>query len=82
MCVGANLLDLNIPTEMHDGVKIAIAQMQETGIAIPAGELLLKTKDGFRVPVSSRHALVKPVVGPAELFCLDVDLTERKQMEE
>ena len=80
--VGANLLDLIIPPEMRDGVKAAIAQMLETGQAIPAGELLLKTKDGSAVPVFSSHALVKPVAGPAELFCLDIDLTERKRMEE
>lgn len=34
------------------------------------------------VPVFSIHALVKPVGGPTELFCLDIDLTERRQMED
>ena len=80
--MGRNLLDLIIPPEMHDGVKAAMAEMIETGQPIPAGELLLKAKDGSVVPVFSSHALVKPVRGPTELFCLDIDLTERKQMEE
>ena len=80
--LGHNLLDLIIPPEMHDGVKAAMAEMIETGQPIPAGELPLKAKDGSVVPVFSSHALVKPVGGPPELFCLDIDLTERKQMEE
>ena len=80
--IGANLLELIIPVEMHDGVRAAMAQMQETGEAIPAGEMLFKAKDGSTVPVFSSHALVKPAGGPTELFCLEVDLTERKQMEE
>jgi len=80
--LGAKLLDLIIPPELHEGVKAAMARMLETGQAIPAGELLLKAKDGSRVSVFSSHALVKPPGGPAELFCLDIDLTERKQMEE
>ena len=80
--MGNNLLDLIIPPKMHDGMKAAMAEMLEKGQAIPAGELLLKAKDGSLVPVFSSFALVQPVGGPAELFCLDIDLTERKKMED
>jgi len=80
--LGGNLLDLIIPPEMCEGVKGAIRQMIETGEPIPAGELLLRRKDGSRVPVFSSHALVNPVGRQPELFCLDIDLTERKQAEE
>jgi PAS domain S-box-containing protein len=80
--LGANLLDLIIPEEMKEGVSGAIQQMNESGEAIPAGELLLKRKDGSRVPVFSSHALLKPIDRQPEFFCLDIDLTERKCAEE
>ncbi len=78
---GANLLDLIIPPEMHEAVKGAMQQMIKTGEPIPAGELILKRKDGSRIPVLSSHALVHPFNRPSELFCLDIDLTDRKQAE-
>ncbi|MEI6828100.1 MAG: PAS domain S-box protein [Desulfuromonadales bacterium] len=77
----SNLLDLIIPTEMREGVAGAMQQMIETGEPIPAGELLLKRKDGSRVPVFSSHALLTPIARQPELFCLDIDLTELKKME-
>ncbi len=79
---GANLLDLIIPPEMHAGVTGAMQQMIETGEPIPAGELVLTRKNGSRVPVFSSHALVNPIGRKTELFCLDIDLTERKRAEE
>ena len=80
--LGANLLDLIIPAEMREGVAGAMQQMIESDEAIPAGELLLQRKDGSRVPVFSSHALLKPMGRQPELFCLDIDLTERKSAEE
>ena len=79
--LGANLLDLIIPQEMREGVTAAMQQMISTGISIPAGELLLKRKDNSRVPVFSSHALVKTVVGQPIMYCLDIDLSARKQAE-
>jgi PAS domain S-box-containing protein len=80
--LGANLLDLIIPDEMKEEVVEAVRQMRENGTPIPAGELLLRRKDGSRVPVYSSHALLCPVGRPPEFFCLDVDLTERAKAEE
>jgi PAS domain S-box-containing protein len=80
--LGANLLDLIIPEEMKNVVKIAVQEMKESGISIHASELLLKRKDGSRVPVYSSHAIVTPVGRQPELFCLDVDLTEQKLAQE
>jgi PAS domain S-box-containing protein len=79
--MGANLLDLIIPPEMHEAVKGAMQQMIETGENIPAGELLLKRKDGSRIPVYSSHSLAHPFNRQSELFCLDIDLTDRKRFE-
>ncbi|MFZ4535560.1 EAL domain-containing protein [Propionivibrio sp.] len=80
--MGANLLDLIILPEMTDGVTEAMLQMVETGEPIPAGEILLKHKDGSPVPVFSSHALVKKTGRLPELFCVDIDLTARKEAEE
>ncbi|WP_052812719.1 PAS domain S-box protein [Desulfonatronum thioautotrophicum] len=79
--LGRNLLDLIIPPEMQDVVKEAIATMTASKEPIPAEELWLMRKDGSRVPVHSSH-VVLPSTGQAPvLFCIDYDLTERKQAE-
>jgi PAS domain S-box-containing protein len=77
--IGRNLLDLIIPAEMRSGVRAALREMFATGQPIPAGELSLVRKDGSTVEVFSSHAFVN---GPEpEMFCVDIDLTERKQAE-
>jgi len=77
--LGRSLLDTIIPVEMHDGVRQAMQQMFETATPIPAGELSLRRKDGSRVDVFSSHAYVQVPGQPPEMFCVDLDLTERKQ---
>jgi diguanylate cyclase (GGDEF)-like protein/PAS domain S-box-containing protein len=79
--IGQNLLDLIIPPEMRSDVRQAVQQMAATGHPIPASELSLMRKDGSRVTVYSSHSIVSIPGGAPELFCLDVDLTERKQAE-
>lgn len=80
--IGRNLLELIIPPEMRAAVKQAIQQMAETGQLIPASELSLMRSDGSRVVVFSSHAIVQRPGHAPELFCIDIDLTERKQAEE
>lgn len=80
--IGRNLLDLIIPPEMRSNVAQAIKQMEETGEPIPASELSLLRKDGTRVSVFSSHTIVHIPGRSQELFCIDVDLTERKRSEE
>ncbi|NTV13699.1 MAG: PAS domain S-box protein [Desulfobulbaceae bacterium] len=79
--LGKNLLDLIIPEEMHERVQQAMRQMAVTGVPIPAGELRLRRRDGSLVPVYSSHAIVNSPAGSAELFCIDVDLTDLKSAE-
>ena len=55
--------------------------MAESGQPIPSSELLLKRKDGSLVPVFSHHTIVKVAGQPQELFCIDIDLTDSKQVE-
>ena len=80
--IGRSLLDLIIPSEMRAEVAQAIQQMATSGQPIPASELSLMRKDGTRVAVCSSHAIVQIPGRPLELFCIDIDLTERKQAEE
>jgi PAS domain S-box-containing protein len=79
--IGRNLLDLIIPAEMHEGVRGAMREMFETTTPIPAGELSLLRKDGSRVDVFSSHAYVHVPGRSPEMFCVDIDITERKQAE-
>ncbi|NVN91029.1 MAG: EAL domain-containing protein [Desulfuromonadales bacterium] len=80
--IGRNLLDLIIPPDVREDVKNALQWMVETGQAIPASEMKLMRKDGTLVAVFSSHAVVQKPGAPLELFCLDIDITERKQNEE
>lgn len=80
--MGKNLLDLIIPKEMKSGVKAAIQQMMDEGKGNPAEELLLMKKDGSRVPVYSNHSIIQIPNKEKELFCIDIDLTDRKLAEE
>jgi len=80
--VGANLMDLIIPPAMHGAVLDAVQHMLASGQAIPAGELVLKRKDGRAVSVYSSHMLLQHD-GPAPVFfCIDYDLSERKAAED
>jgi len=80
--IGKSLLDLVIPPDIRDEVERAMKQMAETGIAIPASELSLLRKDGSRVAVFSSHTIIQVPGRQQELFCIDIDLTERMIAEE
>jgi PAS domain S-box-containing protein len=56
--------------------------MFETGQPIPAGELPLRRKDGSQVTVFSSHAYVAVPGQEPELYCVDIDLTELRRVEE
>ncbi len=77
--IGRNLLDLIVPAEMRDDVRQAIREMCRTGVARAPAELSLQRKDGSRVAVFSSHVLVQIPGRPSEIFCIDVDLTERNR---
>ena len=80
--IGQNLLDLIIPDEMRGLVEDEIRKMFETGQPIAAGELPLRRKDGSQVTVFSSHAYVAVPGQEAQLFCVDIDLTELRHVEE
>jgi PAS domain S-box-containing protein len=80
--MGQNLVDIIIPPDMRDEVRAAIKQMFETGESHPPEELWLMRKDGSLTPVYSNHTVIDIPRRGKELFCIDIDLTERKRAEE
>jgi len=79
--IGKNLIDLIIPSFMHEGVKAAISEMAQSNVPIPAAPLQLMRKDGRMVDVFSSHAIVQTPFREPELFCIDIDLSEQKAAE-
>lgn len=80
--IGRNLLDTIIPPDMRDAVTQGMQYMVDTGQSIPSGELALMRRDGTLVQVYSSHVLLTNSDGDSELFCVDIDLTERREAEE
>lgn len=79
--LGRNLCDLIIPEQLTNEVLLNIADMNQSGTPAPSGEYRLKRKDGSEVIVFTSHAvLVQPGQAP-EFYCIDIDITERKQNE-
>ncbi|MGD9975296.1 MAG: sensor histidine kinase [Desulfatirhabdiaceae bacterium] len=80
--IGRNMLDLIIPSDMRSDVARALQQMAVTGEPFPALELSLMRQDGSRVRVFSSHAVVHIPGQSPELFCMDIDITERRRAEQ
>ena len=79
--IGRNILDLIIPGEFREQAAQIIRQGARTGEMPPSGELLLRRKDGTRVPVLSSHVAIVRQSKETELYCLDNDLTEQKRLQ-
>ncbi len=79
--IGRSLLDLIIPPEMRTGVIGAVTEMIESGLPIPAADLTLRRKDGTSVEVYSSHVYLNIPGREPEFYCIDFDLTERRESE-
>jgi PAS domain S-box-containing protein len=77
--MGSQLEDLIIPPPMREAVIQGVRQWIDNGIPIPAGELQLQTKSGALVDVFSSHAMLRNTRGEFEMYCVDLDITQRKQ---
>jgi len=83
--IGKDLGELIIPDDIKPLYKQGIAmagKLTESGQFAPPTECELKRKDGSLVPVYSIHTVVCMEDKPPLLFCIDVDLSERKKVEE
>jgi PAS domain S-box-containing protein len=78
--VGKNILDLIIPEELRAQAAHIIRHGAQTGDMPPSGELLLRRKNGTRIPVLSSHVAIVRKSGETELYCLDNDLSEQKRL--
>jgi len=83
--IGRNLADLIIPSELRPlfekGLELS-KSIKSSGEFMPPGELMLLHKKGHLVPVYSIHTAVNIQGKKPLLFCIDVDLSERKRVEE
>lgn len=77
--IGKKLSDLIIFPDDITTVKSNVERMLSTGQSMPAGELVLKHKDGKKVEVYSSHVLIKLLNGEQEFFCVDVGIAEIKR---
>lgn len=80
--IGRNFVDLIVSPDMRESALQNYLQLAETCQSIPASEYSFMRKDGSLVSVLTNHAIVQIAGQPKELFCIDVDLTERKKAEE
>ncbi|MFW6123240.1 MAG: PAS domain-containing sensor histidine kinase, partial [Thermodesulfobacteriota bacterium] len=83
--VGKNLGDLIFPANLRQmfdrGLELG-ARATRSGEFLPSGEYNLLTKNGTQVPVHSIQTVVCLDDSEPIMFCLAVDLRERKQVEE
>ncbi|NTW23664.1 MAG: response regulator [Lentimicrobium sp.] len=79
--LGQSLYDLIIPDEIKDFVKRDVRKMIETGIGINSEEIRLKRKDGSLVDLYSSHSVLESGQGEKELYCIDIDITDRIRVE-
>jgi PAS domain S-box-containing protein len=83
--MGRNLADLIIPSDLRKLFNKALEigrKATVSGQFMPPGELHLLHKSGRLVPVYSIHTVVVDRRGEEPtLFCMDIDLSERKELE-
>ncbi len=78
--MGQLLEDLIIPAALRSAVIAEIEAWVAGGPSIPPGESTLRRKDDVPVTVYSSHVMQAGADGP-EMYCLDIDLSERKRTE-
>lgn len=79
--MGKSLVDLIIPFHMRNEVLEEVKNMIEKGEGNPGEELYLRKKDGTLFPVYSNHTVIDIPGRGKELYCIDIDLTERRKAE-
>lgn len=79
--LGRKLEDLIIPKNMREPVVAGIEDWMNNGVAIPSSELTLSHKDGSEVFVYSNHALFTNQFHKKQMYCIDINLSDLKQIE-
>lgn len=79
--IGRRIDELIIPDELKMAAIESIDDWMNGGEAIPTAEVILKTQSGRLVNVYSSHVMQTDRKGNPEMYCIDIDLTVRKQDE-
>lgn len=79
--MGCLLEDLIVPDTMRQEVIDAITRWQESGVCIPAGELVLRNKNNEPVYVYSDYVMITNRNGGKEMFFIDLDLSDLKRLQ-
>jgi len=80
--IGHHFRDNFLPGEAGDAFEKVLNQIYETGQAISPQEWEVTTKDGRKLWVYSSTFPIFEQGKVSEVFCMDVDITSRKQTEE
>ncbi|NKN33221.1 PAS domain-containing hybrid sensor histidine kinase/response regulator [Marichromatium bheemlicum] len=80
--LGAKLEDLIIPDVMRHYVVSAVDSWVNGAPVPPAGEMTLRRADGSPAHVFSSHVMLRGPDGEPQMYCVDIDLSERKAAEE
>lgn len=79
--MGKRLEELIVPPPARKQIASAINHWLLGGPPIPAAELQLRRKDGSSVWVYSSHLMLRNSRDQLELYCVDIDLSEQKQID-
>ncbi|MCC5930365.1 MAG: PAS domain-containing protein [Cyclobacteriaceae bacterium] len=77
---GNKIEDLIIPREMHRVVVDNIQRWLDHNEPIKASELILQRKDGSPVHVFSSHIMLRNIYGELEMYCIDIDISDRVEL--
>jgi PAS domain S-box-containing protein len=82
--LGKKQVDLIVPANLKAKFLRALAvgaKATRSGEFVPPGEHFLMHKDGSEIPIYAIHTVVCLKDRPPMMFCLEVDLSERKKLE-
>ena len=80
--LGRNIVKLIVSPDTQDQMIQGIQEMVETGKPVLSGEMSLIRRNGSHIDVYASHAIVQIPGRLPELFCFDIDLTERNQAQQ
>ncbi|APW46962.1 EAL domain-containing protein [Rhodoferax antarcticus] len=80
--MGQRLEELIIPQPMRQAVAGFVTDWTNGGSAIPAAELTLQNAKGQPVEVFSSHVMFTDTQGEPEMYCVDTDISQRKQADQ
>jgi len=80
--IGHDIIKLLFPTAMQSTYRQALKRVFTTTQPMPAAELSLLHKNGAKVDIFAYYTYIHTPNHQPEIFCIAVDISERKYMEE